>query len=96
MLAAGLPGIGTDQTGSALELIADNKAGWLVPAGDAAALENAMEQALRLDDAAFASMQKAARNAASTYGLDVAAPRFLELCREALSNWHCIKTEISA
>ena len=44
-LAAGLPVIGTDQMGAALEFIDSGSNGWLVPAGDEEALFGAMREA---------------------------------------------------
>ncbi|OYX09350.1 MAG: hypothetical protein B7Z08_05775, partial [Sphingomonadales bacterium 32-68-7] len=52
-LASGMPSIGTDRTGSALEFLADHKAGWLVEAGNRHELEQAMEQALLLPERSF-------------------------------------------
>lgn len=47
-LAAGLPVIGTDRTGAAIELIEPGRNGWLVAANDADALYRAMSEAASL------------------------------------------------
>jgi glycosyltransferase involved in cell wall biosynthesis len=83
-LAAGLPAIGTDKTGSAVELLSDHQAGWLIPASDADALANTMEIALKLDDSAFHAKQLAARKAPQRLDAIPAATQFLTLCQETL------------
>ncbi len=83
-LAAGLPAIGTDKTGSAVELLSDHQAGWLIPANDADALANTMEIALKLDDSAFHAKQLAARKAPQSLDAIPAATQFLTLCQETL------------
>ena len=85
-LASGMPAIGTDRTGSAIELLSDQQAGWLIPANNADALANAMELALTTDDTAFHSKQLAARTASRTLDVTVAASKFLALCQNALSD----------
>lgn len=86
-LASGMPAIGTTQTGSALDLLADGSAGWLIPPNNLTALVEAMENALFLEDGAFAHKQMAARAASAPHDVTTAAPRFLALCRQALEDW---------
>lgn len=84
-LASGMPAIGTDKTGSAVELLSNHQAGWLIPANNADALANAMELALTIDDHAFHAKQLAARAATQTLDANQAAQQFLTLCLSALS-----------
>ncbi|OYW71066.1 MAG: hypothetical protein B7Z37_28790 [Verrucomicrobia bacterium 12-59-8] len=83
-LASGMPSIGTDRTGSALEFLADHKAGWLVEAGNRHELEQAMEQALLLPEPEFQAMQNAARTAVSQSGLEAGVRRFKVAVQDAL------------
>ena len=85
-LAAGMPAIGTDKTGSAIELLSSNEAGWLIPANDANALAQAMEQALTIDNHSFKAKQCASRAATKSLDVSHAAPEFLKLCRLAIEN----------
>lgn len=84
-LASGMPSIGTDRTGSALEFLTDQKAGWLIEAGNRLALEQAMEQALLLPEPEFQAMQAAARSAVSQSGLEAGVRRFTVAVEDALS-----------
>jgi glycosyltransferase involved in cell wall biosynthesis len=83
-LASGMPSIGTDRTGSALEFLADHKAGWLVEAGNRQELEQAMEKALLLPEPEFQAMQVAARMAVSQSSLDAGVRRFKVAVQDAL------------
>jgi glycosyltransferase involved in cell wall biosynthesis len=85
-LASGMPAIGTDKTGSAIELLSNHEAGWLIPANDADALAQAMEQALTVDNQSFKAKQCAARAVTKSLDVNQAAPEFLKLCRLALEN----------
>ncbi len=84
-LASGMPAIGTDRTGAALEFLADHKAGWLVEAGNRLALEKAMEKALLLPAPEFQAMQAAARRAVSQSSLEAGVRRFKVAVQDALS-----------
>jgi glycosyltransferase involved in cell wall biosynthesis len=86
-LASGMPSIGTDRTGAALEFLKDGKAGWLVEADSELALEKAMEQALLLPEDEFQAMQAAARAAVAHNGLDEGVRRFTEASRDVLEHW---------
>lgn len=86
-LAAGMPSIGTDRTGAALEFLEDGKAGWLVAAEDEKAFEEAMERALLLPEVEFQAMQAAARAAVAHNGLDEGVRRFTEASRDVLEHW---------
>lgn len=87
-LASGMPTIGTNRTGAALEFLTDQKAGWLVEAGNLQALENAMEKALTLPEQEFRNMQAAAKDAASQGSLDEGVRRFSEASRDVLAYWN--------
>ena len=87
-LAAGMPSIGTDRTGAALEFLEEGKAGWLVEAGNDKAFEEAMERALLLPEAEFQAMQAAARDAVAHNGLEEGVRRFTEASRDVLEHWH--------
>jgi len=86
-LATGMPCIGTDRTGAALEFLTDRKAGWLVEAGNAQALEQAMERALTLPAAEFQAMQLAARAAVAENGLAEGVQRFTASAKDVLTHW---------
>lgn len=86
-LAAGMPAIGTDRSGAALEFLHEGKAGWLIEAGDESALAEAMERALTLPEAEFGAMQKAAREAVAYNGLQEGVRRFMEASRDVLAHW---------
>ncbi len=86
-LAAGMPVIGTDRAGAALEFLPTGKAGWLIEAGNESALEQAMERALTLPEAEFGAMQRAAREAVIHNGLQEGVRRFNEASRDVLANW---------
>lgn len=86
-LASGMPAIGTTRTGSAVEFLADGKAGWLVEAGSARQLEQAMEAALQLPDKLFASMQRRARETVAHNGLDEGVTRFMAAAQDVLTHW---------
>jgi len=86
-LAAGMPAIGTDRSGAALEFLREGKAGWLIEAGHEAALAEAMERALLLPEAEFAAMQLAARAAVAHNGLQEGVRRFKEASQDVLAHW---------
>lgn len=76
-LAAGLPVIGTDRTGAALELITPGHNGWLVPAADEDALYDCLTRAAALDEPSWRTMSNAARAAVSEHTLANGAMQFL-------------------
>ena len=76
-LAMGRPAISTYIAGIP-ELICPGETGWLVPAGDAGALADAMEQALLADEARLKSMGEAGRTAvAESHDADREAGKIL-------------------
>lgn len=86
-LAAGMPAIGTDRAGAALEFLSEGKAGWLIEAGNESALAETMERALTLPEAEFGAMQAAAREAVAHNGLQQGVRRFNEASRDVLAHW---------
>ncbi len=86
-LASGMPTIGTDRAGAALEFLAEQKAGWLVEAGSLQALEQAMEKALALSAQEFQAMQVAAREVVAQNGLEEGVQRFSGASRDVIAQW---------
>ena len=80
-LAAGLPVIGTDRMGAALEFVETGRNGWLIRAGDEEALFSAMREA------AFVSldqMGQRARESVRGHSLENGAARFVDCARRSL------------
>ena len=86
-LAAGLPVIGTDRMGSAIEFIQTSRNGWLVPAGDEDALFAALHEAASLPSAKLAEMSGRARQSVSNHSLEHGVDRFICAGRDAVANW---------
>ena len=84
-LAAGLPTISTTRTGAALDLIAPNSNGWLIPAGDDAALYHAMKQAATLSETDWLAMSRGARSSIAGHSLSNGAARLLRGVAEVIS-----------
>lgn len=83
-LAAGLPVIATDCTGAARDLIDHGSNGWIVGAGDGAALVDAMRLATNLNENGWCAMSIAARARVSGHSLEQGATRFLAAVDAAL------------
>ena len=86
-LAAGLPVVGTDHTGAALELISDWDNGWLVQAGNAEALAVALRSAAMIPREHLAQMAETAREVAARHSLASGADRFLQAAAESINGW---------
>jgi glycosyltransferase involved in cell wall biosynthesis len=86
-LASGLPVIGTDRMGAAVELIETGRNGWLLPAGDEAALFAVMRQAAVLSPATLAELSQQARKSVSEHSLPHGVQRFVTAAREAMAAW---------
>jgi len=82
-LAAGLPVIGTNRTGAALDLVTPGSNGWLIPAGNADALYASMKDAATLSAPAWSAMRDCARASIAGHGLADGARRFLEAAAQA-------------
>ena len=86
-LAAGLPVIATNRMGAALDLVQNGVNGWIVPAGDEAALGTALRSAASLSDERLGEFSKAARESVASHSLEHGAQRFLAAAHEAVARW---------
>jgi glycosyltransferase involved in cell wall biosynthesis len=86
-LASGLPVIGTTQMGAALELIKTGRNGWLIPAGDEAAIYTAMRNAAMLSPTELSQLSCNARESVIEHSLEQGAERFIHAARDAYSQW---------
>jgi glycosyltransferase involved in cell wall biosynthesis len=86
-LAAGLPVIGTDRTGAALEFIESGRNGWHIPAGDQNSLLNALRAAASLTGEELSCLSTQARESVRGHTLEDGARRFLQYANEAVANW---------
>lgn len=85
-LAAGLPVIATNQMGAALELVRAGVNGWLLGAGERAALEQALAESADLPDETLEKMSVAARASVANHSLGDGVRRFSAAARAALQN----------
>ena len=83
-LASGLPVIATDRMGAALEFVETGRNGWLIPAGDSAALIGAMRQAALLSSSELEQLGRHARESVSAHTLQNGAARFVAYAKECL------------
>lgn len=86
-LAAGLPVIGTNRTGAALELITPKKNGWLIPSGDSKALYKAMREAATLSPSTLEERSVAAEKSVLTHSLADGATRFIQAVNDTLDTF---------
>jgi glycosyltransferase involved in cell wall biosynthesis len=86
-LAAGLPVIGTDRMGAALEFIETGRNGWRVPAGNQDGLLDALRAAASLTSEQLSTMSIQARESVRGHTLEDGARRFLQYANEAVANW---------
>jgi glycosyltransferase involved in cell wall biosynthesis len=84
-LAAGLPVIATDRMGAALEFVRTGTNGWLIRAGDEAALFAALRDAALLPREELVQLGQQARRSVSEHTLSQGAERFARYAREALN-----------
>jgi glycosyltransferase involved in cell wall biosynthesis len=87
-LASGLPVIGTNRMGAALEFIETGRNGWLIPAADEEALFEAMRDAALSSQTDLAALGLGARESVSTHTLENGAARFVNFAKEAMAGWH--------
>lgn len=80
-LAAGLPVIGTNRTGAAIDFIKPETNGWLVKSGDTESLLAAMRSAADLTPEQWQAMSRAALESVATHTIENGARRFLDACR---------------
>ena len=83
-MAAGLPVIGTDSTGAAIELISDRSNGWLIDADSESALLEAMTQAAKLSPVELANYSQAASDRAANHSLAHGVQRFEQTAIETI------------
>ncbi len=81
-LAAGLPVIATDRMGAALEFVETGRNGWLIGAGDQAALLNAMRGAASLSQSELDLMRRGACESVSEHTLQNGAARFIRYAQQ--------------
>jgi glycosyltransferase involved in cell wall biosynthesis len=86
-LAAGLPVIGTNQTGAALEFLRTGQNGWLIPAGSSEALFQAMLDATRQGVEKLGWMSRQACETVADHTLQHGAARLEAASRSALLKW---------
>jgi glycosyltransferase involved in cell wall biosynthesis len=92
-LAAGLPVIGTDSTGAAIELIKDSHNGWLIDTDSEEALYEAMFQAVKLSSEELANYSQAARDRAESHSLTQGVERFEQAATETLQQFSFIESQ---
>lgn len=86
-LAAGLPVIGTDRVGAAIELIRHRENGWLIPADDVDALYEAMREAATLPSESLKRCSRAAEASAASYDTNAGVDRFHQAVDGTLSQY---------
>ena len=86
-LAAGLPVIGTNQTGAARELIQPGHNGWLVETGNVTELAQVLELVARLSPEELKNYSSAALAGAANHSLAAGVRRFNEAVSAALNAW---------
>ena len=83
-LAAGLPVIGTDSTGAAIELIRDGQNGWLIDANSEESLKEAILQAIKLTPEELTNYSQAANDRAIEHSLANGVQRFEQTAAETI------------
>jgi len=86
-LAAGLPVIGTDRMGAALEFVENGRNGWLISAGDEEALLRAMRDAALMPLGELREMGFRALESVSAHTLRNGAMRFVDYAQRVVSQW---------
>jgi len=86
-LASGLPVIGTDRMGAALEFVESGRNGWLIKAGNEEALLAAMRDAALMPADEIREMGCRARQSVSAHTLRNGATRFVDYSRQVVSHW---------
>ncbi len=84
-LASGLPVIGTDRTGAALDFIKEGRNGWLVRAGCSDALFAALHQAASLSHPEWEILSREASASVAHHRLADGAARFAAAASEAMA-----------
>ena len=86
-LASGLPVIGTNQMGAALEFVETGRNGWLINAGNQEALFVAMREAALMSVAELREMGCRARQSVSAHTLRNGATRFVDYAKRVINQW---------
>lgn len=86
-LAAGLPVIGTDSTGAAIELIKDGHNGWLIDADSEESLYEAMFRAIKLSPEELANYSQGASDRAASHSLSYGVERFEQAAMETIQQF---------
>ena len=86
-LASGLPVIGTDRMGAALEFVESGRNGWLISAGDDEALLAAMREAALMPFGEIREMGCRARESVSAHTLRNGATRFVDYAQQVVRQW---------
>jgi len=86
-LASGLPVIGTNRMGAALEFVESGRNGWLVSAGDQEALFAAMCEAALMPVDELREMGCRARQSVSAHTLRNGATRFVDYAQQVIAQW---------
>lgn len=87
-LAAGMPVIGSDRMGAALDLIKSGVNGWLTKAGDEEAVWRAMREAATVSNERLSELAFAARATVENHSLQRGAKRFAAYACEAVESWN--------
>lgn len=87
-LAAGLPVIGSDRMGAALDLIKDGVNGWLTTAGDEETVFRALREAATMSNERLSEFTFAARETIENHSLQRGAKRFAAYACEAVESWN--------
>lgn len=87
-LASGLPVIGTDRMGAALEFIETGRNGWLIPAAAEETLFAAMREAALISQYDLVELSRGAKESVSAHTLENGADRFVSFAQEAIASWH--------
>jgi glycosyltransferase involved in cell wall biosynthesis len=87
-LAAGLPVIGSDRMGAALDLIKNGVNGWLAAAGDEEAVFAAMREAATVSKERLSQFAFAAAATVENHSLQGGARRFAAYAGEAVESWN--------
>jgi glycosyltransferase involved in cell wall biosynthesis len=86
-LASGLPVLGTNRSGASIQFVKTGHNGWLIPAGDEAALASALRAAADLTAEQYAEMSRAAATSVKDHSLAKGAEAFARASLDAIASW---------
>lgn len=87
-LASGLPVIGTDQTGAAIDLIRPGKNGWLIKTDDLAGLTQTLRDAVGISPERLARMRANAIQSVCGHTVVQGARNFTTSARQVIASWN--------